>query len=123
MPSENESKPTERPSSKSSGPRVSQLLADAQTEHRDEQIARLQERLTDEKDARKEERFVGIFCLVFLLDVVLFYVMESFLAPAAIVILQLMILFPLAKRMGMEEIAQMLDRVLTRIADVHKNID
>ena len=66
---------------------------------------------------------MGIFCLVFLLDVVLFYVMESFLAPAAIVILQLMILFPLAKRMGMEEIAQMLDRVLTRIADVHKNID
>ena len=123
MPTGNENKPTDQPSSSSTGPRLSQLLADSPTQHRDAQIARLQEQLTTEKDARKEERFVGIFCLIFLLDVVLFYVMDSFLAPAAIVILQLMILFPLAKRMGMEEIAQMLDRVLTRIADANKNID
>lgn len=79
------------------------------------QIAQLQEELTEQRDARREDKFIFIVVSVLLLDVVFFSVMDSFGGPLALLILELLILIPLAKRMGMEEIAEMLDRVLKRI--------
>jgi hypothetical protein len=79
------------------------------------QIAQLQEELAKERDARREERFVFIVLTVLLLDIVFFSVMESFGGPLALLILELLILIPLARRMGMEEIAALLDRVLSRV--------
>lgn len=83
---------------------------------RDEQIQELQEALTDERDARREDRFIFIAVVVLLLDIMLFTVMPNFGGPFAILILQLLILIPLAKRMGMQEVAQLLDRALSRMA-------
>lgn len=83
---------------------------------KDDQIERLQQRLNYEQDARREERFVYIVVLVILLDVVFFSIMPSFGGPISLLILELLILIPLAKRMGMEEIASVLDRVLNRVA-------
>lgn len=54
--------------------------------------------------------------LVALFDIVFFSVMPSFGGPLALLLLQLLILIPLARRMGMEEIAALIDRVLGRIA-------
>ncbi len=89
----------------------SALLTDQPTK-RDQQIAELQEALTNERDARREERFIFVILFILLFDVVFFTVMPSFGGPIAILVLQLLILIPLARRMGMEEIAQSVDRVL-----------
>jgi hypothetical protein len=82
----------------------------------EEQISELQEQLAQERDARMEDRFVFIVAVVILLDVVFFTVMPSFGGPLALLILQLLVLIPLAKRMGMQEVAQILSRVLHRMA-------
>jgi hypothetical protein len=82
---------------------------------RDEQIENLQESLENERDARREDRFVFIVVLVLLLDVVFFSIMNNLAGPLALLVLELLILIPLAKRMGMEEIATLLDRVLGRV--------
>lgn len=82
---------------------------------RDEQIEKLQEDLAKERDARREDQFVFIVIIVLLLDVVFFTVTPSFGGPLALLALELLILIPLANRMGMEEIAKLLDRVLARV--------
>lgn len=83
----------------------------------EKQVEELQEQLAKEKDARKEERFFGVLLLIILLDVVFFTVMPTFGGPIALLVLELLILFLLAKRMGMQEIVQILSRVLHRVAD------
>lgn len=99
---------------------LTELLVEEPTV-KDDQIERLQQRLNYEQDARREERFIYIVVLVILLDVVFFSIMPSFGGPISLLILQLLILIPLAKRMGMEEIASILDRVLNRVAGNSKD--
>ena len=100
---------------KTDSDKFDQLLTEEPEKH-DAQIKQLQDALARERDGRKEDRFIGIIILVILLDVVLFSVLPSFGGPLAIFILELFILLPVARRMGMHEIATMLDRVLSRIA-------
>lgn len=95
---------------------VDSLLESEQTTERDRQLERLQEQLTEERDARREERFIFIVLLVMIFDIVIFSVMDSFGGPLALLILQLLILIPLAQRMGMQEVAAMIDRTLHRVA-------
>lgn len=83
---------------------------------RDQQIEELQEKLTQEQDARREERFVFIVLFILLLDVVFFSVMPTFGGPLALAVLELLILIPLARRMGMEEIAGIIARVIDNVA-------
>mgnify|MGYP001619090762 FL=1 len=90
---------------------------------KDDQIESLQKKLDYERDARLEERFIYIVVLVILLDVVFFSIMPSFGGPISLLILELLILIPLAKRMGMEEIATILDKVLNRVAGNSKDRD
>jgi hypothetical protein len=90
-------------------------LARSQPSAQEKQIQELQENLEYERDARLEERFVFIVLIVLLLDVVFFTIMPTFGGPIALLILELLILIPLAKRMGMEEIAKTLNRVLDRM--------
>lgn len=92
------------------------LITKENASKKDQQIAELQEKLAHEKDARLEERFIFIVLLVLVLDIVLFSVMPNFGGPIALLVLQLLILIPLAKRMGMQEIAQILSRTLDRVA-------
>jgi predicted nucleic acid-binding Zn ribbon protein len=82
----------------------------------DEQVASLQEKLAHEKDARQQERFIFIVVVVLLLNVVFFSVLPTFGGPLALILLELLILIPLAKRMGMEEIAELLSRLLDHMA-------
>jgi hypothetical protein len=93
------------------------ILTSTDVTVQDQQVSELQKQLVDEKDARKEDRFVFIVLIVLLLDVVFFTVMPTFGGPLALLILELLVLIPLAKRMGMEEIAEILSRVLHRVAD------
>ncbi len=91
-----------------------ELLVEQPTK-KDQQIEELQKKLTYESDARKEERFVFLVMIVLLLDVVFFSVMPTFTGPIALVLLELLILIPLAQRMGMEEIAKLLSRTVDRV--------
>lgn len=105
------------PQRKKDGEKSFDTLVSLEVSKRDQQISELQDKLTHEEDARKEERFVFIVTAVLLLDIVFFTVMPSFGGPLALLILELLILIPLAKRMGMEEIARILSRVLDRMAN------
>ena len=90
-------------------------LVDKPATVQDKQVEQLQKQLTAERDGRREDRFVGIVLLVLLLDVV-FFTLVSFGGALALLVLELLILIPLARRMGMEEIAQIISSVLHRIA-------
>ena len=89
----------------------------------DKQIQELEDALEKTKDRIKEERFIWIIIFIILFDVVFFSKMESFFGALVIFILELLILIPLARRMGMEELAGILDRVLARIASGVSNRD
>ena len=89
----------------------------------DKQIQELEDALEKAKDRIKEERFIWIIIFIILFDVVFFSNMESFFGALVIFILELLILIPLARRMGMEELAGILDRVLARIASGVSNRD
>lgn len=89
----------------------------------DQYVQELQESLTAERDRRLEDRFIFIVVVTVLLDVVFFSVLDNFGGPLALLILELLILIPLARRMGMQEFAQLLDRVLNRMAGSIKNKD
>lgn len=82
----------------------------------EQQIQELQEELTAEQDARKEDRFFFILTCVILLNIVFFTLMPTFGGPLALLVLELLILIPLARRMGMEEIAEIANGVITRLA-------
>lgn len=84
--------------------------------HRDQQIDELQKSLAAERDARLEERFIFVVAATILLNVVFFSVLDGIGGPVALLILELLILVPLARRMGVGEIAQLLDRILNRMA-------
>tara|TARA_R100000789_G_C2995631_1_gene147364 strand:- start:55 stop:393 length:339 start_codon:yes stop_codon:yes gene_type:complete len=84
---------------------------------RDQQIEELQEALAQERDARLEDRYVFIVISVLLLDIVFFTVMPTFGGPLALLILELLILIPLARRMGLEEVARIMSRVIGRVSD------
>lgn len=105
MPDEDKKKP----------PKNFEILIRTNTTKRDQQIEELQERLEHERDARKEDRFVGVVLIIILLNVVFFTVIPTFTGPIALLVLELIILVPLAKKMGMEQIVKLLNRVLDRI--------
>lgn len=92
------------------------LLAKGDVSAQDSQVSELQEQLAHEKDARQQERFIFIVVAVLLLDVVFFAILPTFGGPLALLLLELLILIPLAKRMGMEEIAELLSRLLDHMA-------
>lgn len=55
----------------------SELLKSAQPSKTDQQIEQLQKELEKERDARREERFIGIVILTLLLDIILFTFLPS----------------------------------------------
>lgn len=95
---------------------VFKFLVDQEVSLKDKQIEILQTQLEDERDKRKEDRFIFIFIIIILLDVVFFSVQENFAGPIALVLLELLILIPLARKLGVEEAAQIMDRIIGRIA-------
>lgn len=92
------------------------FLGEKEPSQEDDLVAQLQSDLEKERDARREDQFVFIVVCTLLLDVVFFTVIDG-LAAVALVLLELLILFPLAQRMGMEEIAGILSRVVGRVSD------
>ena len=104
------------PTERGDGDEGFDLLLHEPQDKQDELIEQLQQELERERDARKEDRFAFVAVCVVIFDIMLFSVMPDFGGPLAIVILELLILIPLARRMGLEEIAVKLDNVVSRMS-------
>lgn len=92
------------------------ILATPETQF-NQQISELQNQLDNERDLRKEDRFIFILVTLMLLNVVFFSVMDSLGGPIALLVLQVLFLIPVARRLGVQEAAQLLDRIASRVSD------
>ena len=80
------------------------------------QIEELQKDLDREVDARKEERMVWILVVIILLDVYFFTSMQNIIGPLVILAFQLLVVILVARKMGMEQVVQLIDRMIATIA-------
>lgn len=80
-------------------------------------VEKLQSDLAEERDARREERFIFIVIIVILLDVVFFSVIDNIIGPILLVALELLFLIPLARRLGIDEVAEIMNGLVGRITD------
>ena len=85
-------------------------------EPKDEALEALQQELTAIKDARGEERFIWIVVCVILVDVLWFRDAENAVVPVIVLLLEVLVLFILAKRMGIEETRAILGRMMDGIS-------
>ncbi|MGR3823841.1 MAG: hypothetical protein ACU0A5_14830 [Salipiger marinus] len=100
----------------SSASRSLEARPDEPTDKRDALIEELQEELERVKDARREDAFAFIIICILLFNIVFFTVMPTSGGPLALLILELLILVPLAQKMGMENVVQIISRVLDRVS-------
>lgn len=88
-----------------------------------QQIEELQKTLSKEKDSRKEERFFYFLSLIILLDIIFFTFLPSWPGPIILLILQLLVLIPLARRMGLDEVIKLWDQLLDVLARIARGKD
>lgn len=81
-----------------------------------DKIAALESELQDEKDGRLEDRFISFVIFVILLDIMLLHGTANVALPIVVLILQLFVFFLLAKRMGSEDVARLIDRLLHSVS-------
>lgn len=74
--------------------------------------ADLERELQYEKEARREERFIFLVFFVALLDAFLFMNMENWTGPVVIGLIQLIGFTVYARRSGVDEVVQLLDKLL-----------
>ena len=79
---------------------------------KDDAKAHLEVELQGEKDARLEERFLWIMVCVILVDVLWFRNAPNAVIPILVLILEAIILFVLARRMGIQEVSALFERVI-----------
>ncbi len=87
------------------------------------QVEILLSSLEREKDNRKEERFLWILISVILLNITFFTAMESIVGPIVISLFQLIAFVILARKMGQDEIVQIIDRLVSSVAIAAKRAD
>ena len=85
--------------------------ADDEINEKGKEIEALLAEVQKEKDDRKEERFLWIVAVIVLIDAYVFMNMESWTGPLVLFALELVILFPLAQRLGVQRVIQVLDRI------------
>lgn len=81
-----------------------------------EKIEALEARLEREQDGRREDRFVCLLVVLMLLDILLLNGAVNVSVGIIVFVLQLVFLLVVAKRMGVEQIAGILDRILNTFA-------
>ena len=80
-----------------------------------EKIAELERQLEAEKDCRREDKFVALVLILGLVDLIL--LQNAAAAVTGIVfVLQVVFLAMVAKRLGVEQIGGLLDRLLDHVA-------
>lgn len=97
----------------------SQLKGDDASEtpgKKDEALEAVQQQLAAAQDARREERFIWIVICVILVDVLWFRNATNAVVPIIVLLLELVVLFILAKRMGVEEVGGLFHRMMDGIS-------
>ena len=79
---------------------------------KDSQIAELQSEVEGLRNCRNEDRFLFGLIILILLDVNFFTHMDGWGAPVAILLLEFIVVILMAKRQGVEEIVNMIDKYL-----------
>ena len=67
--------------------------------------------LREEKEYRQDERFLFLFAIVILLNVIVFDALGGWIAPIVLLILELAFLVALARLMGIEEVVDLARRL------------
>lgn len=88
------------------------LAAGPEPDAKDKALEALEETVSSERKARREERFIWIVVMVILIDVLWFRNASNPTLPVVIFVLELIALFVLARRMDITEIVSLVDRVL-----------
>lgn len=76
------------------------------------QLEELQSEVQVLKDAKNEERFLFGLCVAVLLNVIFFSHMDGWGGPLSILLLELVIMMMMARKLGVEDITEMLDKYL-----------
>lgn len=71
----------------------------------------LAQALSEEKAYRQDERFLFVFAIIVLLNVIVFDAVGGWLVPIILVILELVFLVVLARLMGVEEVVDLAQRL------------
>jgi hypothetical protein len=78
----------------------------------DQHLEKLQADLADCKDQHMGERFMWIAVVMILFDALVFPPMRTWTGPLAIFAVQLLLLFMVARRYGVKELAEWVDRLV-----------
>jgi len=74
------------------------------------------------QDDRREERFLWVCACVILFDCAVMLNAENIIAPLGIILLEVMALIVLAKRMGIEEIQELVYGLIDRVRKVRDDV-
>lgn len=75
-------------------------------------FAALQDELERARDTHREERFIWVVVVLLVVDMATFGSMETWAAPVSILALQIIGLMVFAKRCGVEDVHQIMDKIL-----------
>ncbi|WP_342069904.1 hypothetical protein [Yoonia algicola] len=89
---------------KESKPQIKFGLPTSDPTRKDELIESLQNQLDDERDRRKEERFIWLVIVILMFDAFTFSNMQTWTGPIIIGLIQLIIVIVLGRRWQMDEI-------------------
>jgi hypothetical protein len=95
---------------------LAKLFASGSDASLSEKIAELEKQLEAERDCRREDRFVSLVIILILLDIVLLDQAQSAAVVIVVFVLELLFLIVVAKRLGVEQIAGILDKLLGHFA-------
>jgi hypothetical protein len=98
-------------------PTFSTLKGDPDDTAIDDAKASIERELSEQKDARMEERFVWIVVTAILLDIIWFHDSTNATLPIVVMILELVALMVIARRMGVDDFVQLIGRVLHGIGN------
>lgn len=79
---------------------------------KDKELERLQSKIVEIEDSRKEERFGWIVALLAIINYILLKDVESILTPLIVVIFKLLALLILARRSGLEYIEILISKLI-----------
>lgn len=83
-----------------------------QRTEKDDAKANLEQELSDEKEARSEERFAWIAVIVILIDVLWFRNAQNVAVPFVVLFLEILILFVVARRLGLQKLELLFESLI-----------
>lgn len=97
-------------------PGLVKLYGEGEPDPLSEKIESLEKQLEAERDCRREDRFLALIIIVIVLDIWMLDKVQNIAVPLIVFVLELMFFLAVAKRMGIQQIAGILDSVLSHFA-------